>query len=80
VLALLSGRPADEFLDQQRAKHLAAMKALTKARRAAASTQDALLADYQLFHIEADLRWIEHTVTRLATLAEEVRDADSHRA
>ena len=80
VLALLSGRPADEFLDQQRARHLAAMKALTKARRDAASTQDALLADYQLFHIEADLRWIEHTVTRLATLAEEVRDADPRRA
>jgi DNA-binding PadR family transcriptional regulator len=75
VLALLSGRPAQEFLDQQRARHLAAMQALTTARRTAASAQDALLADYQLFHIEADLRWIDHTVGRLATLAEEVRDA-----
>jgi hypothetical protein len=28
---------------------------------------DALLADYQLFHVEADLRWIDHTVSRLAT-------------
>jgi hypothetical protein len=51
------------------------MKRLTTARRAAATTQDALLADYQLFHIEADLRWIDHTAARLATLAEEVRDA-----
>jgi DNA-binding PadR family transcriptional regulator len=75
VLALLSGRPAEDYLDHQRAKHLAAMKALTKARRGAATTQDALLADYQLFHIEADLRWIEHTATRLASLAKEVRDA-----
>ena len=33
VLALLSGRPADDFLDAQRARHLAAMKALTTARR-----------------------------------------------
>jgi DNA-binding PadR family transcriptional regulator len=74
VLALLSGRPAEAFLDAQRARHLAAMKALTTARRTAASTQDALLADYQLFHIEADLRWIDHTASRLATLAEEVRD------
>jgi hypothetical protein len=32
-----------------------------------------LLADFQLFHIEADLRWIDHTEARLAALAEEVR-------
>ena len=42
--------------------------------RAAPTAQDALLADYQLFHIEADLRWIDHTESRLSTLAEEVRD------
>jgi DNA-binding PadR family transcriptional regulator len=74
VLALLSGRPAQAFLDAQREKHLAAMRALTAARRATKSTQDSLLADYQLFHIEADLRWIDHTASSLATLAEEVRD------
>lgn len=79
VLALLSGRPADRFLDEQRARHLAAMKTLTQLRRAAAGTQDALLADYQLFHIEADLRWIDHAVSRLTTLAEEVRDATDPR-
>ena len=75
VLALLSGRPAERFLDEQRARHLAAMKGLTTARRSAATTQDALLADYQLFHVEADLRWIDHAASRLGTLAEEVRDA-----
>jgi DNA-binding PadR family transcriptional regulator len=74
VLALMSGRPARDYLDVQRAKHLAAMKALTAARRHAVSTQDALLFDYQLFHIEADLRWLNHTESRLSTLAEEVRD------
>jgi DNA-binding PadR family transcriptional regulator len=74
VLALMSGRSAQDFLDAQRAKHLATMQALTAARRAAPSTQDALLADYQLFHIEADLRWIDHTESRLSTLAGEVRD------
>ena len=74
VLALMSGRSAERFLDAQRATHLAAMKRLTAARRHAASTQDALLADFQLFHIEADLRWIDHTDARLAALAEEVRD------
>jgi DNA-binding PadR family transcriptional regulator len=74
VLALMSGRPARDYLDAQRAKHLAAMKALTAARRDAVSTQDALLFDYQLFHVEADLRWLDHTESRLSTLAEEVRD------
>jgi DNA-binding PadR family transcriptional regulator len=74
VLALMSGRPARDYLDAQRAKHLAAMKALTAARRTAVSTQDALLFDYQLFHIEADLRWLDHAETRLSALAEEVRD------
>jgi DNA-binding PadR family transcriptional regulator len=74
VLALMSGRAAGKYLDAQRAKHLAAVKALTSARRKAASTQDAVLFDYQLFHIEADLRWLDHTESRLARLAEEVRD------
>src|SRR5262245_20419146 len=81
VLALMSGRPASEYLDAQRATHLAAMKALTGARRTASSTQDALFFDYQLFHIEADLRWLDHTEARLSSLAEEVRDVpDSGRA
>ncbi|HEX5997659.1 MAG TPA: PadR family transcriptional regulator [Jiangellales bacterium] len=75
VLALMSGRSAQHFLDAQRAKHLDAMKSLTTARRNATTTQDALLADYQLFHIEADLRWIDHTESRLTLLAEEVGDA-----
>jgi len=74
VLALMSGRPAAAYLDAQRATHLAAMKALTDARRQAQSTQDTLLADYQLFHIEADLRWLDHTESRLSALAQEVRD------
>lgn len=75
VLALLSGRSAESFLDAQRAKHMDTMRALTTARRNAVTTQDALLADFQLFHLEADLRWINHTEGRLGALAEEVRDA-----
>jgi hypothetical protein len=51
----------------------------TTARRNAATTQDALLADFQLFHLEADLRWIDHTESRLAALAEEVRDVPDPR-
>jgi DNA-binding PadR family transcriptional regulator len=74
VLSLMSGRPAHTYLDAQRARHRAAMKALAGQRSKATSTQDALLADYQLFHIEADLRWLDDAGARLATLAQEVRD------
>jgi hypothetical protein len=79
VVALLAGRSAKHFLDVQRARHLDTMKALTTARRNAATTQDALLADFRLFHLEADLRWIDHTESRLAALAEEVRDVPDPR-
>ncbi|WP_433199728.1 PadR family transcriptional regulator [Dactylosporangium sp. CS-047395] len=78
TLALMSGRPAAAYLDAQRARHLAVMQELTAARRAAASAAkhgiDAMLIDYQLFHIEADLRWLDHAESRLPTLAEECRD------
>jgi hypothetical protein len=36
---------------------------------------DTLLADYGLFHLEADLRWIDTTSARLSELAEAVRAA-----
>lgn len=71
VLALLSGQPADEFLERQRQRHLAVMRELTTARRGAA-LRDSMLIDYQLFHIEADLRWIDHAAGRLDTLAAEI--------
>jgi hypothetical protein len=34
---------------------------------------DALLADHGLFHLEADLRWIDLTTARLASLCEAVQ-------
>ena len=67
MVALMSGRPAAEYLDLQRDLHLARMRELTTARRTA-PPRDALLMDYQLFHIEADLRWIDHAAGRLDTL------------
>jgi DNA-binding PadR family transcriptional regulator len=73
VLALLSGRDADRFLDAQRAAHLARMRELTAERRAG-GIADALVTDYALFHLEADLRWIDLTASRLAQLAQEVAD------
>jgi len=71
VLALMSGRSAGEYLDRQRTAHLARMRELTELRRTG-TLVDGLLADHALFHLEADLRWIDLTESRLATLAEEV--------
>jgi DNA-binding PadR family transcriptional regulator len=72
VLALMLGRPADEYLDTQRAAHLRRMRELTEVRRTGGLV-DALLADHGLFHLEADLRWIDLTAARLEVLAKAVR-------
>jgi hypothetical protein len=72
VLSLLSGRNARGFLESQRATHLTRMRELTELRRTAPLGQ-ALLADYALFHLEADLRWLDLTTARLDDLAEEVK-------
>ena len=71
VLALLLGRSAEHYLDTQRAAHLQRMRELTEIRRSGGQV-DLLLADHGLFHLEADLRWIDMTVARLGALAEEV--------
>lgn len=72
VLALMLGRPAEAYLDTQRAAHLQRMRELTEIRRSGGLV-DALLADHGLFHLEADLRWIDTTAARLDALAEAVR-------
>lgn len=71
VLALLSGRSAEEILDGQRATHLRTMRELTTKKRAG-DVADALTADFALFHMEADLRWIELTGARLEKLRKEL--------
>jgi DNA-binding PadR family transcriptional regulator len=72
VIALMLGRPADVYLDTQRRAHLQRMRELTELKRSG-SLMDALLADHGLFHLEADLRWIDVTSARLTALAEMVR-------
>ena len=72
VLALMLGRDAERYLDTQRVAHLQRMRELTEIKRTGAMV-DALLADHGLFHLEADLRWIDLTSARLGALAETVR-------
>ncbi|MGY0489263.1 PadR family transcriptional regulator [Streptomyces sp. WG-D5] len=71
VLALLLERDAQTYLDAQRAAHMHRMRELTEMRRTGGLV-DRLLADHGLFHLEADLRWIDMTVSRLDVLAAEV--------
>jgi DNA-binding PadR family transcriptional regulator len=72
ALALLTGRSASDILDTQRAEHLRVMRELTR-RKAGGDIADQLVCDHALFHLEADLRWLELTAARLDQLAAEVR-------
>jgi DNA-binding PadR family transcriptional regulator len=72
VLALLLGRSALRYLEVQRAAHMQRVRELTEQRRTE-RVVDALMADYGLFHLEADLRWIDLTESRLDAIAQEVR-------
>jgi DNA-binding PadR family transcriptional regulator len=72
VLALMTGRDAAEVLDTQRAEHLRLMRSLTK-RKIDGDLADELICDHALFHLEADLRWLELTAARLDRLAAQVR-------
>ena len=72
VLALMLGRSAERYLDTQRAAHLQRMRELTELKRSGGAV-DALLADHGLFHLEADLRWIDLTCARLDALSDVVR-------
>jgi DNA-binding PadR family transcriptional regulator len=71
TLALMLGKPAESYLNAQRAAHIRRMQDLIEIRRTGPLV-DVLLADHALFHLEADLRWIDLTSARLAELAAEV--------
>lgn len=71
VLALRSGRAAEQILDAQRQAHLVLMRELTTRKRGA-DVATTLACDFTLFHLDADLRWLEHTAARLNRLAEEL--------
>ena len=58
-------------LARTRHAHLERMRELTAIRRAATMPL-ALLADYGLFHLEADLRWLDLTAARIDDLRQEV--------
>jgi DNA-binding PadR family transcriptional regulator len=68
TLALMLGKPAAAYLDRQRSAHIRRMQQLTELKRTG-TLVDVLLADHALFHLEADLRWMDLTSARLTELA-----------
>ncbi len=71
VLAILMDGDAAPYLDNQRYAHIQKMRSLTNERRNS-NLSDMLLIDHALYHLEADLRWIELTISRLTKLKEEL--------
>jgi DNA-binding PadR family transcriptional regulator len=71
VLAIMQNGDAASYLDSQRRAHIQRMRELTTKRRGA-TLSETLLIDHALFHIEADLRWIDLTSSRLMKLKEEL--------
>lgn len=71
TLALMSARPAGGIIDAQRRVHLARMRELTAARRNADLIEQ-LAADYEIAHLDADLRWIQDATARLDSWASEL--------
>lgn len=71
VLALMRDGDAAPYLDAQRHTHIDRMRQLTR-QRPDSDLATTLLIDHALYHIEADLRWIEMTGSRLTKLKEEL--------
>ncbi len=71
VIALMSERDAQDVLDTQRHAHLRAMRELT-VRKRGGDLADQLICDHALFHLEADLRWLELTAARIDELRNQV--------
>jgi DNA-binding PadR family transcriptional regulator len=72
VTAIIVDEDPNIYLDAQRLSHLKRMHELTELRNESDLAQ-ALQADYDLFRLEAELRWIDITAARLETLTKEIR-------
>jgi DNA-binding PadR family transcriptional regulator len=73
VTSILLDKEPNTYLDAQRAAHIERMRELTKLRRAS-DLAKSLQADYAIYHLEADLHWIDLTAARLQLLKEEIRN------
>lgn len=75
LLACPDERTARQYLAAQRERHLAEMRSLTRIKTDPdASMAQVVAADYLLNHLDADLRWIDTTLTRVGRLRAEVHE------
>jgi DNA-binding PadR family transcriptional regulator len=74
VTSILLDKEPNTYLDAQRISHLERMRELTRLRRSSDLAQS-MQADFAIFHLEADLKWIDLTAARLQELKEEIRHA-----
>ncbi len=64
---------AASYLSRQRTAHVKRMRHYTAVKtKADASLSDVLAADFVLAHLDADLRWLETAIDRIASLEQEV--------
>jgi DNA-binding PadR family transcriptional regulator len=71
VVALLAAGAdrARDYLVAQRAAHMSRMREFTAAKsEPGASVGDVIAADYAIGHLEADMTWLQTTLTRVADL------------
>lgn len=66
VTALRLGVDAGAFLDRQRGVHLAMMRELLAVQDATTDPAGAIAVDHTVFHLDADLRWLEAAAERVA--------------
>lgn len=71
VLSLMLGENTRQFLDIQRSAHIERMRQINHERKQY-DLAYMLLADHALYHIEADIRWIDLTESRLNNLKQEL--------
>lgn len=75
VVALLAADAgtAHAYLVAQRVAHTSRMRELTAAKtEPGATVGDVVAADYAIGHLDADLRWLQTTLVRVADLQKEV--------
>jgi DNA-binding PadR family transcriptional regulator len=75
VVALIAADAdrARAYLAAQRAAHMTRLRELTAAKSAPGATVgDVVAADYAIGHLDADLRWLQTTLARVADLQKEV--------
>lgn len=66
VTALRVGADARDYLERQREVHLARMRGLLQVQDATTDPAGRSAIDHAVFHLDADLRWLEAAATRIA--------------